>query len=281
MPVISDTPGATWNSTTRDLTDEEWAHIAPFVPEYSRPGRPGRPAKHAKRDIVDAILWVTGSGGQWRALPDRYPPWKTVWGYHATWSRDGTWEQICDHLRALVRQHDGRDPEPSAAIIDARSVQGAATVTGETRGYDAGKKVSGRKVFAVVDTIGLLLAVVVVAANVSDNVGGSACVALGAPKSDRLTKVWTDSGFKVQFQTFCHSLGIKAECVKRTVAHSFEVLPRRWVVERSYSWLVNNRRLRIDYERDPEVTAGFVWAAQTRLLLRRLTQHDVSPGRAG
>jgi transposase len=272
MAVISGTSGTHWNTTDRDLTDEEWSYIAPLVPAYSGPGKIGRPAKHSKRDIVNAILHVAATGGQWRSLPERYPPWKTVHGYHVTWSRDGTWEQICDRLRALVREREGRDPEPSAGIIDARSVQGASTVTAQTRGYDAGKKVSGRKVFAVVDTVGLLLAVVVVAANVSDNAGGSDCVAAAVPKSRRLTKVWTDTGFKREFQRFCRTLGVTAEVVKRSAQHAFEVLPRRWVVERSYGWLVNNRRLRIDYERDPVVTAGFVWAAQARHLLRRLTR---------
>jgi transposase len=134
-----------------------------------------------------------------------------------------------------------------------------------------GKKVSGRKVFGIVDTLGLLVAVVVVAANVSDNAGGVEVVGLAAPKSGRLTKIWCDSGFKVAFARFCRTLKITAEVVSRTTAHTFEVLPHRWIVERTWAWLVNHRRLRIDYERDPDVTVGFVWAAHARLLLRRLT----------
>ncbi|MGH3928266.1 MAG: transposase, partial [Pseudonocardiaceae bacterium] len=188
-----------------------------------------------------------------------------------TWSRDGTWERVVDRLRALVRVHEGRDPEPSAGIVDARSVQGASTVTRPTRGYDAGKKVSGRKTFGITDTLGLLVAVVVVAANVSDNAGGIACVEHAAPKSGRFRLVWCDAGFKVTFARFCRCLDIEAEVVSRTTAHTFEVLPRRWIVERTWGWLVNHRRLRTDYERDPAVTAGFVWAAHARLLLRRLT----------
>lgn len=271
MRAISEPPSADWDSTVRDLTDEEWSYLAPLVPTYSRPGRIGRPAKWPKRDIVNAILYLVGTSCQWRALPDRYPPWKTVWGYHSTWSTDGTWEAICDQLRAMVREREGRDPEPSAAIIDSRSVQGASTVCGDTRGYDAGKKVNGRKVFAVVDTIGLLLAVVVVCASTSDNAGGNKAIAEAAPKSRRLTKVWCDAGFKVKFADFCRTLGVEAEVAKRIVDTGFAVIPRRWVVERSFSWLVNNRRLRTDYERDPAITAGMIWAAHTRLLLRRLT----------
>lgn len=232
----------------------------------------GRPAKHDKRDIVNAIFYVAATGCQWRALPAKYPHWNTVHRYHLTWSRDGTWEAICDRLRALVRARDGRDPAPSAGVVDARSVQGASTVCGLTRGYDAGKKISGRKTFGVVDTLGLLLAVFVVPASCSDNLGGIAAVDDAAPKSNRLTKLWADSGFKHSFTRHCATgHDITVEIVNRTHAHQFQALPRRWVVERTWAWLVNHRRLRIDYERDPTVTAGFVWAAHARLLLRRLT----------
>ena len=157
-------------------------------------------------------------------------------------------------------------------MVDARSVQGASTVTGDTRGYDAGKKISGRKTFGIVDTLGLLLAVFVVPAGCSDNIGGIAAIDDAAPKSSRLTTLWTDSGFKRTFIDYCataHDITVKV--VNRTVTHQFQALPRRWVVERTWAWLVNHRRLRIDYERDPIVTAGFVWAAHARLLLRRLT----------
>lgn len=264
-------PAETWPSCQRDLSDEEWELIADLVPTYSGGGRMGRPAKHSKREIVNAILYVAATGCQWRALPACYPPWNTVHGYHVKWSRDGTWERIADRLRTALREREGRDPAPSAGIVDARSVQGASTVGGSTRGYDAGKKTSGRKLFGVVDTLGMLLSVVVVAANTSDNIGGIDAVGYAWLKSDRLTKMWSDAGFKATFDRFCRCLRIDPETVKRTSPNTFEVLPKRWVVERTWAWLVNHRRLRVDYERDPMVTAGFVWAAQTRLLLRRLT----------
>lgn len=254
------------------MSDEEWDLIADLVPTYSGDGRMGRPALHDKRDIVNAIFYVAATGCQWRALPRHYPHWNTVHRYHLTWSQDGTWEAIVDRLRALVREREGRDPQPSAGSLDARSVQGASTVCGETRGYDAGKKVSGRRTFGVVDTLGLLLAVLVVPASVSDNIGGIAVVDDAAPKTSRLTKLWVDTGFKHTFTDYCATAhDIAVEIVHRTTAHQFQVLPRRWVVERTWGWLVNHRRLRIDYERDPVVTAGFVWAAHARLLLRRLT----------
>jgi transposase len=271
--VAGESGGAakTWQSCQGDLSDAEWELIADLVPTYSGGGRMGRPAKHAKRDIVNAILYVAATGCQWRALPGCYPNWNTVYRYHLAWSRDGTWEAIVDRLRALVRERDGRDPDPSAGIVDARSTQGASTVCGSTRGYDAGKKISGRKTFGVVDTLGLLLSVVVVAANCSDNIGGIDAVGYASFKTNRLAKVWCDAGFKATFARFCRCLEIDATVVSRTNAHTFEVLPKRWIVERTWAWLVNHRRLRIDYERDPTVTAGFVWAAHARLLLRRLT----------
>jgi transposase len=254
------------------MTDEEWDLIADLVPVYSGGGRMGRPATNARRDIVNAIFYVAATGCQWRALPACYPNWNTVHRYHLTWSRDGTWEQICDRLRKLVRQMEGHDPEPSASVIDARSVRGAATVTSPTRGYDAGKKISGRKAFGIVDTLGLLVAVVVVAASVSDNVGGTATVEKARTKSGRLTKIFCDGGFKRSFIAYCGGAHISAEVVSKIYKGRFEVLPRRWVIERTWSWLMNNRRLQIDYERDPAVTEGFIWAAHSRLLLRRLTQ---------
>jgi transposase len=131
------------------LTDAEWELIADLVPVYSGNGRMGRPLTHDRRTIVNAILYVAATGCQWRALPACYPNWNTVHRYHLTWSRDGTWEAIVDRLGVLVRERDGREPDPSAGVIDARSVRGAATVTSATRGYDASKKVSGRKCFGI------------------------------------------------------------------------------------------------------------------------------------
>jgi len=232
----------------------------------------GRPLVHTRREVVDAIFYVAATGCQWRALPACYPNWNTVHRYHMTWSRDGTWEQICDRLRTLVREMEGHAPDPSATVIDARSVRGAATVTSPTRGYDAGKKISGRKAFGVVDTLGLLVAVVVVAASVSDNIGGIDTVEKARRKTGRLAKVFCDGGFKRSFVAHCAGAHISAEVISKIYQGRFEVLPRRWVIERTWSWLMNNRRLQIDYERSPAVTEGFVWAAHSRLLLRRLTE---------
>ncbi len=255
------------------MSDEEWALISDQFHTWSGGGRMGRPAKHDKRRIVDAVFHVAATGCQWRALPERYPNWNTVHRYHLAWSRDGTWERVADRLRAFVRAEAGHDPEPSASIVDARTVRGASTVTSTTRGYDAGKKISGRKTFGLVDTLGLLIAVVVVAASTSDNRGGIEVFDAGRAKTKRLEKLWCDSGFKTTSVKHCQRAGVDAEVVKRIHPHQFVVLPQRWIVERTWSWLMNSRRLQVDYERDPDVTKGFVWAVQSRLLLRRLTAH--------
>lgn len=270
----------TWRTVHGDLTDAEWNLISDLVPVFTGNGKIGRPLKHDRRAIVNAILYVAATGCQWRALPACYPHWNTVHRYHVTWSRDGTWERIVDRLREMVRAQQGREPEPSAGIVDARSVRGAATVTSPSRGYDAGKKISGRKCFGIVDTLGLLLAVVVVAASASDNVGGSACFLEALPKSAQLQKVFCDGGFKKAFQATLGARHVTAEVVNKIHPGRFEPLPKRWIIERTWSWLMNNRRLQIDYERDPVVTEGFVWAAHARLLLRRLTEQPFPP-RAG
>jgi transposase len=261
----------TWRTAHGDLSDEEWALIEDLVRPYSGDGRMGAPVKNDRRAIVNAIMYVAATGCQWRALPSCYPNWSTVHRYHLRWSRNGTWERIADRLRALVREQEGREPEPSAGVVDARSVRGASTVTKATRGYDAGKKISGRKTFGIVDTMGLLLAVVVVAASVSDNAGGALAFDAAIAKSTRLKKIFCDGGFKNAFRDHLGARHVSAEVVNKIHPGRFEVLPRRWVVERTWSWLMNNRRLQIDDERDPAVAQGFVWAAHSRMLLRRLT----------
>ena len=258
-----------WQSVHGDLTDEQWDLIADiFVPPFA-PGKMGRPRKIPFRRIVDAIFYVGATGCQWRALPTSYPHWNTVHRYHRLWSTNGTWEKISHRLREQVRVEAGNEAEPSALIIDARTVRGAATVTGQTRGYDGGKKISGRKAFGLVDTLGLLIAVVVVAANTADNTGGIAATRRARKQTDRLQNVFCDGGFKTTYKTWCNRHHIGVEVINRIAPHEFVPLPKRWIIERSWSWLINNRRLQLDYERDTKVTEGFYWAAQSHYLLRR------------
>lgn len=262
----------TWRTAHGDMTDEEWELIADLVAPYWKPGGIGRPVKVDRRRVVDAIFYVAATGCQWRALPAEYPNWNTVHRYHLAWSRDGTWEQIAARLAAAVRTAEGRDAEPTAGIVDARSVRAASTVSKQTKGYDAGKKISGRKTFGIVDTLGLLMAVTVVAASASDNAGGITVADLARQRSSRFAKLWCDGGFKRTFIEHCRDHHVGVEVVNKIHAHRFEVLPKRWIVERTWAWLMNNRRLQVDYERDPNVTEGFIWAAHSRHLLRRLTQ---------
>src|SRR5487761_1914463 len=133
----------TWRTTHGDMTDEEWALISDLVAPYWTPGGMGRPVKVDRRRVVDAIFFVAATGCQWRALPASYPNWNTVHRYHLEWSRNGTWERIAARLAAAVREADGRDPDPSAGIIDARSVRAASIVSNASKGYDAGKKIKG------------------------------------------------------------------------------------------------------------------------------------------
>lgn len=263
-----------WQTAHGDLTDEEWQLIEPFFPTYSTEGSLGRPPKWERRDIVNGILYVAATGCQWRALPDKYPHWSTVHHYHLDWSKDGTWEKVGRHIVELARQAEDRDPEPTAGIIDARTVRGAATVTSPTRGYDAGKKISGRKNFGIVDTIGLLLCLSVVAASTSDNAGGIKVLDKITSRAGALVKLWSDSGFKTAFKKHAKTLGIDVNVIERTKKGEFVPLPRRWVVERTWSWLMNYRRLQVDYERNPVVVEGFIWAAHSRILLRRLTANE-------
>ena len=171
-----------------------------------------------------------------------------------------------------MREAEGRDAEPSAGIVDARSARASSVVSKQTKGFDAGKKINGRKTFGIVDTLGLLIAVAVVAANVSDNTGGIVVADLARERSGRFKKLWCDGGFKTTFVEHCRSHHVGVEVVNKIHPHRFEVLPKRWIVERTWSWLMNSRRLQVDYERDPVVTEGFIWAAHSRYLLRRLTQ---------
>jgi putative transposase len=258
------------------MSDEEWELIADLVAPYWKPGSMGRPVKVDRRRVVDAIFYVAATGCQWRALPSSYPNWNTVHRYHLEWSRDGTWERIAKRLAEAVRTKEGRESEPSAGIVDARSVRASSTVSKKTKGYDAGKKINGRKTFGVVDTLGLLMAVIVVAASISDNVGGIAVADRARYRSARFAKLWCDSGFKRTFIEYCRHHHVGVEVVNKIHPNTFEVLPKRWIVERTWAWLMNSRRLQVDYERDPIVTEGFIWAAHSRYLLRRLTQSPIA-----
>ncbi|MCW3820889.1 IS5 family transposase, partial [Micromonospora sp. DR5-3] len=219
-----------------DTTDAEWAVLAALVPAGGPGRRGGRRPTHPRRDIVDAIRYVAHNGGVWRALPADFPPWKTVYDYHRRWVAGGTVNRIHNALRERVRAGEGRQPQPSAAIVDSQSVRAAETVPAGSRGYDAGKNVNGRKRHIAVDSIGLLLVVAVTAASVQDRVAARAVIYALRGCYQRISLVWADSAYTGTLLGFAAALGIAVQIVAKLAGQvGFQVLPRRWVVERTFA----------------------------------------------
>ncbi len=256
-----------------DLTDAQWATLAPLLP--AAPWW-GRPREVDLREICNAILYVTRHGIPWNALPHDLPNRSTVYAYFQKWTEDGTWEAVNDALRTLVRLEAGKAADPSVGIIDSQSVKVTA-IPGE-RGFDGGKLVNGRKRSVIVDTLGLLLRVVVHPADLSDLVGGTWVASLVAGVSTRLTKLFGDRHYSGQFaEAMQRDHGWEVEVVQRppNVA-GFLVLPKRWIVERTFGWLTWYRRLSKDYEQRVEASESFVYVAMIHLMLRRLHPQPTS-----
>jgi putative transposase len=250
------------------LTDEQWAVIQPMLPSPAKTGRPPTD----RRIVLDAIFYILKGGIQWRLLPEVFPPWKTVHHIFRAWTKNKMWEATNDRLRALVRESEGKKCRPTAAILDSQSVK--SDCHGGPVGYDAGKKIKGRKRHVIVDTLGLILTVFVTPADMPERQGAQGLLKPMLGFFTWLKTLWVDGGYSgPAFADWVKTIrpGLNVEVVKRSdPIAGFKILPKRWVVERTFGWLMRNRRLARDYEKTVTSAESWVYIAMIRLQLRRL-----------
>lgn len=260
-----------------DLSNEEWAIIEPILNELD-PYTTGRRRESNRREISNAIYYLNKTGCPWRYLPKDFPPYNLVNYYYTKWTHSGVLEQVNAALRARLRQQKGRDPDPSGAIIDSQSVKGTPESSVDS-GFDGGKLVKGRKRHIVVDTMGCLLVVCVHAANIFDGKAARQVLTHLFTLLQSVKLIWADCGYlgRELLDWVSVEFNCTLEIVKRQKGkRGFHVLPRRWVVERTFSWLVRSRRLSKDYEREPRSSESQVYLASSRLLLRQICNNQIA-----
>ena len=250
-----------------NISEGGWEEVKDLLPA-AKPG--GRPRTTSLKAILNACFFIVKTGCQWRYLPSDFPNWSTVYTYYRNWKNDGTWQLIHDTLRARLRRKHGRHKHPTAACIDSQSVK--ITVAGGVKGFDAGKLVKGRKRHILVDTMGLLLAVIVTGANVQDRDGAKLLFKNMGGCCKKLRKIWADSVYNGSLLEWVekHCQFQLSQVLRPKGSKGFVLLPRRWVVERTFAWFDLHRRLSKDYENQTESSEAVIHIAMIRLMLNRL-----------
>lgn len=252
------------------LSAEQYQILEPLLKSESS-SKAGRPIKHDLRLMMNAILYTLKTGCQWRMLPKDFPVWQTVYSFFRKLKKTGLWKTIMDALRSLVRVSEGKSPNPTAGIIDARTNKAAVKYVNVEIGYDAGKKTKGRKQHIIVDTLGLPITVQVHAADIQDRDGAKPLFAQVTEDEPTLKIIFADGGYAGKLVDWANeTFPWKLEIVKRSELHKFKILRKRWIVERTFSWLVDHRRIARDYERDPKTSEAMIQIAMVSLMLRRL-----------
>ncbi|MBZ2407266.1 IS5 family transposase [Streptomyces sp. L06] len=255
------------------MTDFEWQEIRPLLPMPAwLEGRGGRPEGYCHRQMLDAVFYVLDNGIKWRAMPVDFPAWDRVYAFFRRWRRGGLIAELHDRLRRKIREQADREAEPTAAVIDSQSVKADAVVGSGSRGYDGGKKINGRRRHLICDTIGLLLVINVTAGDVTDRQAATDMLPALRERFPTITRLWADGGYTGTLITWALSmLHLVVTVIKRSDDTSgFVVLPRRWVVERTFGWLLRSRRLARDYERRPDSSEAMILWSMTMLMTRRL-----------